>query len=82
LTQHQHFRALTEELAEVVEESNVTPAGRRIKKTLQMKIKHVLNLPDVQEEQRVMEQEQRVARENELRVIDGTPILIIPCITD
>jgi hypothetical protein len=82
LTKHQHFCALTEELAKVVEEANVTPAGRRLIKTLQMKIKHALNPPDVQEEQRVREQEQRVARENEQRVIDDTPILTIPCITN
>jgi hypothetical protein len=82
LTKHQHFWALTEELAKVVEEANVTPAGRRLIKTLQMKIKHALNLPDVQEEQRVREQEQRMARENEQRVIDDTPILTIPRITD
>ncbi len=82
LTKHQHFWALMEELANVVEEANVTPAGRRLIKTLQMKIKHALNLPDVQEEQRVRGQEQRVARENEQRVIDDTPILTIPCITD
>jgi hypothetical protein len=82
LTKHQHFWALTEELAEVVVEANVTPAGRRLIKTLQMKIKHALNLPDVQEEQRVREQEQRMARENEQRVIDDTPILTIPHITD
>jgi hypothetical protein len=35
-----HFLVLMEELAEVVEEANVTPAGRRLIKTLQMKIKH------------------------------------------
>ncbi len=79
LTKHQHFWALTEELAKVVEEANVTPAGRHLVKTLQMKIKHALNPPDVQEEQRVGEQEQRVARENEQRVIDDTPILTICC---
>jgi hypothetical protein len=67
-----------EELAKVVEETNVTPAGRCLRKTLQMKIKHALNPPDVQEEQRVREQEQRVATENEQRVIDDTPILTIP----
>ncbi len=69
-------------MAEVVEEANMTPAGRCLIKTLQMKIKHALNPPDVQEEQRVREQEQRVARENEQRVIDYTPILTIPCITN
>jgi hypothetical protein len=66
LTKHQHFWALTEEF-EVVEEVNMTPAGRHLIKTLQMKIKHALNPPDVQEEQRVREQEQKVERENEKR---------------
>ncbi len=82
LTKHQHFWALMEELAEVVEEANVTPAGTHLIKTLQMKIKHALTPPGVQEEQRVREQEQRVVRENEKRVIDDTPILTIPRITD
>jgi hypothetical protein len=36
-----------EELAKVVEKANVTPAGRHLIKTLQMKIKYALNLPDV-----------------------------------
>ncbi len=69
-------------MAEVVEEANVTPARRHLMKTLQMKIKHAINLPDVQEEQRVREQEQRVARENEQRAIADTPILTIPRITN
>ncbi len=82
LTKHQHFQTLMEELAKVVKEVNVTPAGRHLIKTLQMKIKHALNSPDVQDEQRVRDQEQRVARENEQRVIDDTPILTIPRITN
>ncbi len=82
LTQQQHFRALTEELAKVVDSVNGTLMGRRLIKNLQAKIKEALQPPNVQEEQRVREQEQRVMREQEQRVIDDTPILTIPCITN
>jgi hypothetical protein len=81
LMQQQHFRALTEELAEVVDNANGTPMGQHLIKNLQAKIKKALQPPNVQEEQRVREQEQRVMREQEQRVIDDTPILTIPCIT-
>jgi hypothetical protein len=69
LAQQQHFRALTEELAEMVDNTNGTPMGRRLIKNLQAKIKEALQLPNAQEEQRVREQEQRVMREQEQRVI-------------
>jgi hypothetical protein len=69
LTQHQHFRALTEELAKVVNNANGTPTGQSLIKNLQEKIKQALQLPSDQEEQRVREQEQRV--------IDDNPILTI-----
>ena len=82
LTQQQHFRALTEELAEVVDNANRTPMGRHLIKNLHGKIKDTLQPPNVQEEQRVREQEQRVMREQEQRVIDDTPILTIPRITN
>jgi hypothetical protein len=75
LTQQQHFRALTEELAEVVDNANRTPMGRHLIKNLQAKIIEVLQPPNVQEEQRVM-------REQEQWVIDNTPILTIPRITN
>jgi len=38
LTKHQHFRALTEELTEAVDEANATTAGKRLVKALQRKI--------------------------------------------
>jgi hypothetical protein len=82
LTKQQHFWALTEELAEAVEDANATPAGKRLIKALQGKIKQALNPQIVQDEQRVREHEQRVERENQQRVIDNTPILTIPGITD
>jgi hypothetical protein len=74
LTQQQHFRAPTKELVKVVNNANGTPMGRRLIKNLQAKIKEALQPPTVQEEQRVREQEQRV--------IDDTPILTIPRITN
>jgi len=82
LTKQQHFRALTEELTEAVNEANATPAGKRLVKALQKKIEQALNPNIVQDEQRVREDEQRVARENQQRVLDNTPILTIPRITD
>ncbi len=82
LTKQQHFWALTEELAKAVVEANTTPAGKRLIKALQGKIKQALNPQIVQDEQRVREIEQRVERENQQRVIDNTPIFTIPRITD
>ena len=79
--QQQHFRALTEELAKVVDNANGTPMGQCLIKNLKAKIKEALQLPNVQEEQRVREHEQRVMREQEQIVIDDTPILTIPLIT-
>jgi hypothetical protein len=69
-------------LAEAVKEANATPAGKQIIKALLGKIKQALNPQVVQDEQRVREHEQRVERENQQRMIDNTPILTIPRITD
>jgi hypothetical protein len=69
-------------LAEAVDNANATPAGKRLVKALQRKIEQALNPNIVQDEQRVREDEQRVARENQQRVLDNTPILTIPRITD
>jgi hypothetical protein len=82
LTKHQHFRALTEELTDAVDDANATTAGKRLVKALQRKIEQALNPNFVQDEQRVREDEQRMARENQQRVLDNTPILTIPRITD
>jgi len=82
LTKHQHFRALTEELTEAVDKANATTAGKRLVKALQRKIEQALNPNLVQDEQRVREDEQRVAIEIQQRVLDNTPILTIPRITD
>jgi hypothetical protein len=59
-------------VAEAVHEANATPAGKRLIKGLQRKIKQALN-------PQIIQDEQRVDRENQL---DNTPILTIPRITD
>ena len=51
-------------MTEVVDGANVTPTGKRLVKALQKKIEQALNPSIVQDEQRVREDEQRVAREN------------------
>ncbi len=82
MTKQQHFRALPEELTEVVNDANAAPAGKRLVKALQRKIEQALTPIIVQGEQRVREDEQRVAIKNRQQVLDNTPILTIPCITD
>jgi len=69
-------------LTEAVEDANVTTAGKQLVKALQRKIEQALNPNFVQDEQRVREVEQRVAREQQQKVLDNTPILTIPRITD
>jgi hypothetical protein len=69
-------------LTDAVDDANVMTAGKRLVKALQRKIEQALNPNLVQDEQRVREDEQRVARENQQRVVDNTPILTIPRITD
>jgi hypothetical protein len=75
LTKQQHFRALTDKVAEAVDEANATPAGKRLIKGLQRKLKQALNPQIVQDEQ-------RAERENQQRVLDNTPIHTISRITD
>jgi hypothetical protein len=69
-------------LTDAVDDANATTAGKRLVKALQRKIEQALNPNFVQDEQRVREDEQRVVRENKQRVLDNTPILTIPRITD
>jgi hypothetical protein len=75
---HQHLRALTDELAENTTVAGATPKGWRVIKLLQSKINTILTPFDSTAIQRV---EQKV-REEEQRVIDETPILTIPRITN
>jgi len=75
LTPNQHFKALTNELVDSAVFANTTNEGRRLMKLLQADIQKIIHpVPDLDE--------QRVRREEEQRVIDNTPILTIPRITD
>ena len=79
LTNIQHLRALTEELTEETKIAAKTPQGRVCIKNLQLNITNILN-PSVanDEEQRV----RLVEQERQQRVIDNSPIVTIPRITD
>jgi hypothetical protein len=82
MTLHQHLRVLTEELAEATTVASNTPKGKRLLKFLVQKIEDLLHPAPPIEEQRV-ENEERLAQKMEVqRVIDETPIITIPCITD
>ncbi len=62
-------------MAEAVDEVDASPAGKWLIKGLQRKIQQALN-------PQIIQDEQRVEKENQQRVVDNTPILTIPCITD
>ncbi len=79
LTPHQHFCALTEELTETTELANGTPNGRRLLKLLATWIDNILSPPPPAMQQRATDGDQHVA---EQRVIDKTPICIIPRISN
>jgi hypothetical protein len=78
MTPRQHFCALTDKLAKLIAIPSATYEERRLIKLLQSKIEDILHPPALvhspQAEQRVREEKQRV--------IDETPILTVPRITD
>jgi hypothetical protein len=78
MTPHQHFCALTKELAKSTAIASATKKGRRLIKLLKSKIKDILNPPALAN---APQAEQRAGQE-EQRVIGETPILTIPWITD
>jgi hypothetical protein len=78
MTPHQHFCALTDKLAESTAIVSATNKGRRLIKLLQSKIEDILHPPTLVD---APQGEQRV-REEEQRVINETPILTVPRITD
>jgi hypothetical protein len=79
MSPHQHLQALTKELQARATEANTTTKGRQILRMLQDRITAMLSPPPSQEEQRV---EELLQQEGEQRVINATPILTIPRITD
>jgi hypothetical protein len=86
MTPHQHFRALVDEMSDTVDRQSTSPKGRRILTLLGERIKTLLAPPPTSDEQKVMADEQRVIADrlaNETqRVIDDSPIITIPRITD
>ncbi len=82
LTPHQHLCELTDELAAEGSKAGQTTKGRRLLKLLQLHIGDILtpppvialSLPKISEEQRV--------NTEQLRVINDSPIVMIPRITD
>jgi hypothetical protein len=82
MTPHKHFRALTNELTEHTAQANSTPKGWRLLKLLGTRIKSLLHPPHILEEQRVIVKRKHKACEAEQRVIDDSPIITIPRITD
>jgi hypothetical protein len=86
MSPHQHFRALVDEMSDDVNRQSLTPKGRRILNLLRDRITILLAPPPTPDEQRVRSDEQRVVemerQQREQRVIDDTPIIHIPRITD
>jgi hypothetical protein len=78
MTPHQQFRTLTDKLAKTTAIARATNKGRRLIKLLQSKIEDTTHPPALAHSPQL---EQRV-REEEQRVIDETPILTVPRITD
>ena len=82
LTPHQHLRELTDELAAEGSTAGQMTKGRRLLKLLQSHIGDILTpLPVIAPSLPKMSEEQRVNTE-QLRVINDSPIVMIPRITD
>ncbi len=82
MTPHQHFCTLTDELTKHTAQANSTPKGWCLLKLLGTRIKSLHHPPHISEEQRVIAERQHEAREAEQRVMDDSPIITIPRITD
>ena len=59
----------------------MTTNGRRLLKLLESRIKNLLDPPPILDEQRVSD-EQRADRKEEQRVINESPIIMLPRITN
>jgi hypothetical protein len=75
---HQHFRALADKLVECSHPAGATAKGCRLLKLLQQCIDNILHPPPPVDKKRVKDE----ACEVEQRVIDNTPIITIPRLTD
>ena len=72
---HQHFRVLTDKLAESAAIASDTQKGQRLIKLLQANIKKILNPAIALEEQRARD---KAIGMQQQKVIDNTPIIIVP----
>jgi hypothetical protein len=79
MTPHQYFWALTDELTANTNQASTIPKGQRILRLLQDRITALLAPSPTAEEQRVND---KIIREEEQRVINDSPIITIPRITD
>ena len=82
MTPNQHLQEITNELNKTAIGIPVTPKQRQLLQQLEQGIKKLLAPPSNGEEQWVREARTQAVREEEQRVIDNTPIVTIPQITD
>ncbi len=82
MTSHQHLKALTDILADATAIASGTPKGKRLFQALGQKIEDLLHPLPAQEEQRVANEMWLLIQEEEQRVIDDTPIITIPRLTN
>ncbi len=82
MTPHQHLQELTNELNEMAIGVPDTPKQQQLLQQLEKGIKKLLAPPPTVEEQRVQKACTQAVRKKKQRVINNTPILTIPRITD
>jgi hypothetical protein len=82
MTLYQHLKELTNKLNKMGIKAVGTPKGKRLLEQLNQGITKLLTLPPPMEEQRVQEEHTRAKHREEQRVIDDTPIMTIPRITN
>ncbi len=82
ITPYQHLQELANDLTETAIGVPDTPKQRQLLQQLEQGIKKLLAPPPNVEEQRVQEECTQAIRKDEQRVINNTPIVTIPRITD
>jgi hypothetical protein len=82
MSPHQHLRALTNELTNRAAAANATTKGKQLLCMLSNQITTMLAPPFPEGEQRVVNYINQQTRESEQRVIDESPIITIPHITN
>ncbi len=82
MTLHQHFHALTDELTEHTAQASSTPKGRGLLKLLGTRIDGLLHPTPISNKQRVNNVHQQEECKAQQRVIDDSPILTVPQLTD